>query len=487
MRGTGTTSPSGFYAIDLSDLATLKNNYFYRGYDTVGGVTTTRQMSVIEGGGVGGKDLIYLIGSKAADGVTRCVHKSVDSGVTFTELTLPAGFNNKIYTVHALDINNVYIGGPGTFCFSSNQGSTWTSFSLGTSTYGNTDIYAASDTEVYVANNIITYTGVVQHYVYKVNPTTQASSIVMSTTSGSSALGTIYSLTGVMDNERPYGASLSSSTVVENSAAGTVVGALSASDFESQAVTFTMQSGNGVNDADNSKFTIVGNDLQVASGAVLDYETQTSCNILVKATDAGGAISYRTFGVSISNAADAPTNILLSSNSITENNQINDVIGTLSAVDIDSSSFTFSVVSGSDKFNISGNQLRASVVFDYETATSHSVTIRATDPTSLTYDKVFTINVIDAVDPIAIDSLPHAVMNNGIVVITIAANPTGNILTLGGQPLPNGSIVKNSITNQKFVKISGGSTSYTAIELTPKVDWSWSANGSIVWQVLQDF
>jgi hypothetical protein len=79
-----------------------------------------------------------------------------------------------------------------------------------------------------------------------------------------------------------------------------------------------------------------------------------------------------------------------------------------------------------------------------------------------------------------------AVLSSGIVVVTIAANPTSNLLKYNGQDLPNGSLVKNSITGQKFIKTSGGSTSYQAIELSPKVDWSWSASGSIVWQNLQN-
>jgi hypothetical protein len=490
LRGTGTTSPSGFYAIDLTDLTTLKNQYFYRGYDSLISGNGFQQclISVVEGGGVGGKDLVYIVGSKASDGVTRTVHKSVDSGATFTELTLPGGFGTKIYSVYAPNINDLYIGGAGTLAYSTNQGSTISSMTVGSTTYANVNIYPVSRSEVLVQSAIISYSSANDiSYVYKANTTgTPSYSTLQSTTTSGSTMSSVYALTGVLDNEPPYGISLSASSIAENSASGTVVGALSASDYESQAVTFAMESGNGTNDADNSKFTIVGNNLQVASGAVLNYEAQTSCNILVKATDAAGAISYRTFSIAITNQPDAPNNILLSSNSIAENNSINDVIGTLSATDDDSSTFTFSIVSGSDKFNISGNQLRASVVFDYETATSHSVTIRATDSTSLTYDKVFTINILDGMDPIDIATVNYAVLSSGAVVLTIAADPTANLLQYNGQSLPNGSLVKNSITGQKFIKISGGATSYQAIELSPKVDWSWSASGSIVWQNLQN-
>lgn len=73
-----------------------------------------------------------------------------------------------------------------------------------------------------------------------------------------------------------------------------------------------------------------------------------------------------------------PSNIVLSASTIQENNNINDVIGTLSASG--DTPITYSI-SGTDaaSFNINGNQLRASELFDFETKTTYSIIITATN------------------------------------------------------------------------------------------------------------
>jgi hypothetical protein len=95
----------------------------------------------------------------------------------------------------------------------------------------------------------------------------------------------------------------------------------------------------------------------------------------------------------------APTNILLSNNRIAENQSTNTIIGTLSTNDPNAGdTFTYSLVDGSGApgnsyFNIFGNQLRSSVVFDSKTQHSYSIRLRATDQGGLFYEKAFTITV----------------------------------------------------------------------------------------------
>ena len=102
-----------------------------------------------------------------------------------------------------------------------------------------------------------------------------------------------------------------------------------------------------------------------------------------------------------------PTDILLSNSTIAENQPINTVVGTLSTTDPNAGdTFTYSLVSGAGdtdnpSFNISGNQLRTSAVFDYETKNSYSIRIRTTDQGGLFYEKAFTITVTQVgVNPI---------------------------------------------------------------------------------------
>jgi Ca2+-binding RTX toxin-like protein len=84
-------------------------------------------------------------------------------------------------------------------------------------------------------------------------------------------------------NEAPTDISLSNDTVAENSAAGTVVGALSAADPDAgTAFTYTL-----VNDA-GGRFAISGSNL-VVSGA-LDYEAAASHVVVARVSD--GALTY---------------------------------------------------------------------------------------------------------------------------------------------------------------------------------------------------
>jgi hypothetical protein len=89
----------------------------------------------------------------------------------------------------------------------------------------------------------------------------------------------------VNQNDPPTGIELAPSTVAENSAVGTLVGKLSATDpDQNDKHTFTLVAGPG--SADNSSFTIKGRKLRTA--AALDFETKPTLSIRVRATDKAG-------------------------------------------------------------------------------------------------------------------------------------------------------------------------------------------------------
>jgi large repetitive protein len=116
-----------------------------------------------------------------------------------------------------------------------------------------------------------------------------------------------------------------------------------------------------------------------------------------------------------------PTDILLSSNSIPENNQIGAVVGTLSAVDPDQAeTFTFSIANMLSPFTIEGNQLKAKETFDFETKDSYSVPIIVTDSASNTLTKFMTIQVTDENEP----PTTATVTINGGAAVTNSANAT---------------------------------------------------------------
>jgi hypothetical protein len=108
--------------------------------------------------------------------------------------------------------------------------------------------------------------------------------------------------------------------------------------------------------------------------------------------------------LSITYANRAPTDVSLSGASISENNLVGDVVGTLSTTDLDSGdTHTYSLVSGDGdtdnaSFEIDGSTLKANVVFDYETQASYSIRVRSTDAGSLFTEKTFTITVTDVAE-----------------------------------------------------------------------------------------
>jgi gliding motility-associated-like protein len=79
------------------------------------------------------------------------------------------------------------------------------------------------------------------------------------------------------------GASSSTASLDEGSAVGTLVGTLTATDSDTTDFTFSLVPGNGTNDQHNSSFTISGTQLLVAGN--IDYETNSSLNIYVQASD----------------------------------------------------------------------------------------------------------------------------------------------------------------------------------------------------------
>ncbi len=100
----------------------------------------------------------------------------------------------------------------------------------------------------------------------------------------------------------------------------------------------------------------------------------------------------------------APTDIALSANSIDENNAPGATIGTLSATDPNSSdTHTFAFAGGADDgaFTITGSTLSINGSADFETKSSYSIRIRATDSGAgnLTFEKNFAVTINDVTIP----------------------------------------------------------------------------------------
>ncbi|MBS0260837.1 MAG: cadherin domain-containing protein [Planctomycetes bacterium] len=123
----------------------------------------------------------------------------------------------------------------------------------------------------------------------------------------------------------------------------------------------------------------------------------------------------------------APTDTLLSASSIPENQPVGTVVGTLTTVDPNAGdAFKYMIVAGdTGAFQIVGDQLQTSAVFNFESQSSYSITVRSTDAGGLTYDKLLTISVSDVNEtPTALDLSFHTIAENqpaGTVIGTLTS------------------------------------------------------------------
>ena len=480
----------------------VTSNIPLRGGDSINNLADYKnKFVVLPAAGTSGQDLIYCL---AGGGI----YKSLNGGNTFSLLsgsTVGTSATTFYSGVAAANANTVFM----LFRYSSypteyvglkwsiDGGSTWDTTVLESNSNGVPVDYAFGIVLDAENNNIVYtrggYTPTTKKHVIDFTNKTVTSSTVTGTHTSPSGSFAVQALATAVSNTTPTNLLLSTSTVAENAGANAVVGTLSTTDAEGGAMTYTLVAGSG--DTHNSLFNISGSSLRATSS--FDYENMPAgavgnvLSVRVQATDSGGLSYSKAFNITVSNANESPSNITLSASSITEGNAVGAVIGTLSAIDPDTgdTSFTFSIPAGmgNDKFSVDGNSLKAAIAFDYETAASHSVTVRATDIGGLTYDKAFTITVDNNAGDDPVLASANIVSTTGRVVIRNAANnPTINPSVLSdGSQLPSGSIVIMT-DNSKFVKFSGGAGNFLPISSTPPAAWGWSEDGAAAWLVLQN-
>lgn len=271
---------------------------------------------------------------------------------------------------------------------------------------------------------------------------------IKSTDSAGGAIEKQFTITVNDVNEAPSALTLSALSVSENAAAGTVVGTLATTDGDpGTAFTYALVSGTG--DTDNADFTIVGDALRTA--AVFDAETKNSYSIRVRSTDAGGLFIDRQFTITVANVNEPPSDVFLSAATVAENVATGTVVGTLSATDVDpGSTFTYALVSGTGDadnaaFAIDGSSLKTAAALDFETKSSYSIRVRATDEGGLSVEKPFTVTVTNVNDVATITGTSTAAL--------VADGPTttagGTLTVLDGDAGQAGFAAPASLTSQR--------------------------------------
>jgi hypothetical protein len=231
-------------------------------------------------------------------------------------------------------------------------------------------------------------------------------------------------------NEAPTDISLSANDIPENvdtSGGQVLVATLSADDPDLNAiVNFTLVGlGN-----DNNFFLIVGNDLFLQQGVLLDFESQSTLTIMIEAGDDSEAYQ-ESITINVTDVDEAPTAVTLDPNTVSEDadTAIAVLVGTLGTDDPDANQgYDFEIVGGADadSFQIVDGQLfiKEGVILDFETKPELIVNVKADDGVHQV-ETALTVQVLDANDAPQVADQSLSISENsqvGAVVGSIAAN-----------------------------------------------------------------
>jgi hypothetical protein len=216
-------------------------------------------------------------------------------------------------------------------------------------------------------------------------------------------LATTFTITVVNQSDDknlpPTDITLSNNAIDENQPVGTVIGTLLSEDPDNAIFSYSLVDGNG--DTHNELFSIKENELR--SAASFDYETQSQLSIRIQSDDGRGGTFSKQFDIVINDIADQanrfPTDILLSNQTIREDQPAGAVVGVFTTEDPDAEDqHTYRLVSGSSannntSFTINGNELLSTEPFDYSTKNSYIVRVQTDDGKGGTLTKSFVISI----------------------------------------------------------------------------------------------
>jgi hypothetical protein len=288
-------------------------------------------------------------------------------------------------------------------------------------------------------------------------------------------------------DQPPTNITLSNSSVSESLPVGTLVGTLTTTDPDvGDSFTYSLVSGTG--STDNSLFQISGN--QLLTNSIFSYATQSTRSVRLRTTDSGGLWYEKAFTISILpvNVNHAPTDIQLSSSTLSPNQPIGSLVGSFTTTDPDlNNTFTYSLVSGTGstdnaRFIIAaGNQLDTAQVLPIGT---YSIRVRSTDQGGLYTEKVFPISVVNApIEPLLYQSnvqylggfrVPNytdATDTLGFGGSVLGFNPVNNSLFIVGQHqgIAEVSIPANIVNSSDVTQLATGTMLQPFTSVLPRL------------------
>ena len=232
-------------------------------------------------------------------------------------------------------------------------------------------------------------------------------------------------------------------SLAENSANGTVLGKIEATDADGDVLTYSIISGNSGQAFGLDSST---GQLTVASSTALDYETTPTFSLEVEVSD-GTLTASATFTVNLTDVDETvnqPPTIVASTFSLAENSPGGTLVGTVSASDANNDTLTYTIKSGNtlEAFSLDSKsgELKVinSVALDFETTPTFSLEVEVSDGT-LSASATLTVNLTDVDEEEITLSLSEAAEmiypnpSNGIINIKMIGFQEATIYHLSGK------------------------------------------------------
>ena len=186
-------------------------------------------------------------------------------------------------------------------------------------------------------------------------------------------------------------------------------------------------------EGDSTTFTVSGSELEITSAGVLtfktapDYETKTTYTATVTASD-GTNSTTQSITVNVTDVNEAPAFTSSATFSAAENQT---AIGTVAASDVDGDTITYSITGSDITINSSSGVIAFASAPDYETKTSYTATVTASDGiNSITQDIAVNVTNVNDIAPVFTSNATFSVAENQTAIGTVAATDAeGDVVT----------------------------------------------------------
>ena len=256
-------------------------------------------------------------------------------------------------------------------------------------------------------------------------------------------------------------------TISESAASGTAVANLQLQGTDADPGTTVTLSlvGNP-----NGLFVLDGNQVKLAAGKSLDYETATSHTIAVKATSTDGGSVTQNFTIAVTNVNEAPVITSGKTGSVAENATVNTVVYTAQATDVDASSTLRYSLGGTDAASFEIDAISGAVTLkapaNFEAQSSYNIDVIASDGV-LSDSKAVTIDVTD------VNEAPFLKQNSPSEFVLINGKALTPISLAGGFADPEQDTLTYSLASALPTGLSFD-TSTATFSGTPTTDGSYS-------------